>query len=139
MTSVVDRRAFLTGAIGLLASPRAAEVHQAGKVPRVGFLVVARSPLHSGFPQSLRDRSYVEGRDVIIEWRDAEGYNDRLPALAADLVRLGVDVIVASGPEARNAAIKATATIPIVAMGASDPVAEAGPRAWPARVPISPG
>jgi putative tryptophan/tyrosine transport system substrate-binding protein len=100
---------------------------------------VERSPRHSGFLQSLRDLGYVEGRDVIIEWRDAEGYNDRLPALAADLVRLGVDVIVASGPEARNAAIKATATIPIVAMGASDPVAEAGPRAWPARVPISPG
>jgi putative tryptophan/tyrosine transport system substrate-binding protein len=71
----------------------------------------------------LRDHGYVEGRDVIIEWRDAEGHDDRVPALAADLVRLGVDVIVAVGPEARLVAIKATSTIPIVSTGA-DPVGE---------------
>jgi ABC-type uncharacterized transport system substrate-binding protein len=111
--------------LSLLTAPLAAEAQQSGKVPRVGFLATARTGVQSSsFPRGLRDLGYVEGRDVIIEWRDAEGRNDRVPALAADLVRLGVDVIVAAGPEARNAAIKATATIPIVAVGGVDPVAE---------------
>jgi putative ABC transport system substrate-binding protein len=72
----------------------------------------------------LLDLGYVEGRDVVIEWRDAGGHNDRLVALATDLVRRGVDVIVAAGPEAREAARKATTMIPIVVVGSSDPVAE---------------
>jgi putative tryptophan/tyrosine transport system substrate-binding protein len=110
--------------LSLLAAPIAAEAQQAGKVPRVGVLVVAASPMaRDSFPRGLRDLGYVEGRDVIIEWRDAEGNNHRVPALAADLVRLGVDVIFALGPEARTAAMKATSTVPIVALGA-DPVGE---------------
>jgi putative tryptophan/tyrosine transport system substrate-binding protein len=118
----------------LLAAPLPAEAQQSGKVPRVGVLLAQRGgpvqkttglfqgPIES-FPRGLRDLGYVEGRDVIIEWRDAEGHYDRVPALAADLVRLGVNVIVAVGPEARLVAMKATSTIPIVATGA-DPVGE---------------
>ena len=121
----MHRRAFVRSlTLGLLAVPLAGEAQQAGKVPRVGVLVVAASPMaRDSFPRGLRDLGYVEGRDVIIEWRDAEGNNHRVPALAADLVRLGVDVIFALGPEARTAAMKATSTIPIVALGA-DPVGE---------------
>src|SRR5260370_15962820 len=85
----------------------------------------ARNPgVESSFPRGLLDLGYVEGRDVVIEWRDAGGHNDRLLALAADLIGRGVDVIVAAGPEAREAARKATTTIPIVVVGSSDPVAE---------------
>lgn len=108
-----------------LFAPLAAEAQQAGKTFRIGFLVVARNPgVESSFPRGLLDLGYVEGRNVIIEWRDAGGHNDRLLALATDLVRRGVDVIVAAGPEPREAARKATTTIPIVVVGSSDPVAE---------------
>jgi hypothetical protein len=106
--------AVLTVAPSLLAAPHAVATQPAGKAFRVGFLIMARNPgVESSFPGALRDLGYVEGRDVIIEWRDAEGHDDRVPALAADLVRLGVNVIVAVGPEARLVAMKATSTIPI--------------------------
>ena len=122
----MDRRVFLgtlTG--GFLAAPLAVDAQPAGKVYRIGFLVGARNPgVESSFPRGLLDLGYVEGRDVVIEWRDAGGHNDRLLALAADLIGRGVDVIVAAGPEAREAARKATTTIPIVVVGSSDPVAE---------------
>jgi hypothetical protein len=80
---MMDRRAFVsTVALSLLVAPLAAEAQQAGKVPRVGVLVVAASPMaRDSFPRGLRDLGYVEGRDVIIEWRDAEGHDDRVPAL----------------------------------------------------------
>jgi ABC-type uncharacterized transport system substrate-binding protein len=122
----MDRRAFVSGiTLGFLAAPLAAGAQQAGKTFRIGFLVVARNPgVESNFPRGLLDLGYVEGRDVVIEWRDAGGHNDRLVALATDLVRRGVDVIVAAGPEAREAARKATTMIPIVVVGSSDPVAE---------------
>ena len=123
----MDRRAFLRtlAAATLLAVPLAAEAQPGGKTFRIGFLVVARNPgVESSFPRGLLDLGYVEGRHVIIEWRDAGGHSDRLLALVADLVRRGVDVIVAAGPEAREAARKATTTIPIVVVGSSDPVAE---------------
>jgi putative ABC transport system substrate-binding protein len=123
---VLERRTFMTlVAGGLLAAPLTAQAQQAGKIPRIGFLVVAQNPgVESRFPQGLRDLGYVDGRDVIIEWRDAGGDNRRLPSLAADLVRLRVDVIVAAGPEARDAAIKATPSLPIVVVGSTDPVVE---------------
>jgi putative tryptophan/tyrosine transport system substrate-binding protein len=106
--------------------PLHGEAQQAsGKVPRVGFLVMARNPgIEDAFPRALGDLGYVERRDVVIEWRSAEGRSDRMPALAAELVRLGVDVIVAAGPEARLGAMKATSTTPIVVVGGSDPVGE---------------
>ena len=100
----MDRRAFIGTLTGsLLAAPPAAEAQQAGRLWRIGFLVGARNPgVESSFPRGLLDLGYVEGRDVVIEWRDASGHNDRLPALAADLIRRGVDVIVAAGPEAQR-------------------------------------
>jgi putative ABC transport system substrate-binding protein len=122
----VDRRHFLlTSLAGVLAAPLAAEGQEAGKVPRVGFLVMARNPgVENAFPEGLVQLGYREGRDIAIEWRSADGRQERLPQLAAELLRLGVGVIVAGGPEARIAAMKATSTIPIVAIGGTDPVAE---------------
>ena len=103
-----------------------AEAQQSGKVPRIGFL--SGSPPSSlkasteAFRQGLRDLGYVEGKNIVIEWRSAEGKRDRLPALAADLVRLKVDLIVTAGPLVTRAAKEATSTIPIVMAQDPDPV-----------------
>ena len=127
MDPVMERRTFmamLTG--GLLASPLAAEAQQAVKIARIGFLTpnMAASPPHvrEAFLQGLRDLGYVEGRNVVIEYRDAEGKSERFPALAAELVALKVDVIVAPGTPAALAAKQATRTLPIVFPIAGDPV-----------------
>src|SRR6266700_5542003 len=97
----MHRRAFLgTVAGGLLAAPLAVEAQQAAKVARIGWLGanLAASPhLHEAFRQGLRDLGYVEGRNFVIEYRDAEGKLERLPALAAELVARKVDVIVTGG------------------------------------------
>ena len=94
----MDRRAFVAGAVSVLAAPlAAAEAQPAGKIARIGYLSpnLATSPhLREAFRQGLRDLGYVEGRNLVIEWRDAEGKPERLPALAAELVALKVDVIV---------------------------------------------
>jgi len=122
----MDRRAFLVGAAALLAAPLAAEAQPAGKVPRIGYLSLnlATSPhLHEAFRQGLRDLGYVEGRNVVIEYRDAEGKLERFPALAAELVALKVDVIVVTSTPAALAAKQATKTLPIVFAAAGDPVA----------------
>jgi putative ABC transport system substrate-binding protein len=123
---MMNRRVFLgTLAGGLLAAPLAAEAQQAGKVPRIGYLSpnLAASPhLQEAFLQGLRDLGYVEGRNVVIEYRSAEGKPERLPALAAELVALKVDVILAAGTPAALAAKQATRTLPIVFIGAGDPV-----------------
>jgi len=123
----MERRTFLgTLAGGLLAAPLAAEAQSAGKVARIGYLVGASlslSPhLHEAFRQGLRDLGYVEGRNVVIEYRSAEGKFERLPALAAELVALKVDVIVAGGTPQALAAKQATRTVPIVFAAAGDPV-----------------
>jgi putative ABC transport system substrate-binding protein len=124
----MDRRTFLagTGAV-LLVAPLAAEAQQAAKVARIGYLStnLATSPhLREAFRQGLRDLGYVEGRNLVIEYRDAEGKVERLPALAAELVALKVDVIVAAaGNHLALAAKQATRTLPIVFAAASDPVA----------------
>jgi len=123
----VDRRAFistLTG--GLLAAPLAAEAQPAAKVARIGFLatsLAANPHLTDAFGQGLRDLGYVEGRTVVIEYRDAEGNLERLPALAAELVALKVDVIVSPNTPAALAAKQATRTLPIVFVGVGEPVA----------------
>ena len=112
---------FLAG----LFSPVAAEAQQAAKVARIGypFLDRAASPhLYEAFRQGLRELGYVEGRSVVIEYRDAEGEINRLPALAAELAALKADVIVAGGPPHALAAKQATAVIPIVFMAVPDPV-----------------
>jgi putative ABC transport system substrate-binding protein len=112
----------LTG--GLLAAPRAAET-QPGKVYRLGYLTTSgtlNSPYAEAFRQGLRDLGWVEGQNIVIEFRVAEGQLDRLPALATELVRLKVDVIVATPTPGALAAKSATATIPIVGISLTDPV-----------------
>jgi putative ABC transport system substrate-binding protein len=126
---VITRRVFvgtLTG--GLLAAPRSSEAQQPAKVARIGFLSLNLAPnshLHEAFRQGLRDLGYIQGRNIVIEIRDAEGKYERLPALAAELVALKVDVIVTGGgtPPAL-AAKQATKTIPIVFASAPDPVTD---------------
>jgi putative ABC transport system substrate-binding protein len=123
----VYRRAFLaTLASGLLAAPLAAEGQQAGKVWKLGYLdqgATARSkPYVDGLKQGLHDLGWVEGRNILIEVRFAEGRTDQLPGLAAELVRLKVDVIVTSTTPAALAAKHATTTIPIVIGFTADPV-----------------
>jgi len=125
---VTTRRWFigtLTG--GLLAAPLATEAQQGAKVPRIGYLAInAASGRHltEAFRQGLRDLGYVEGGNVVIEYRDAEGRAERLPALAAELLALKVDVIVAPSTPAALAAKQATSTLPIVFIGASVPVTD---------------
>jgi len=123
----MNRRAFISGVtLSLLAAPFAAEAQQPAKVTRIGFLAttnLATNPhLQEAFLQGLRDLGYVEGRNVVIEYRDAEGKLERLPALAAELVALKVDVIVAPGTPQALAAKQATRTVPIVFAVAGDPV-----------------
>ena len=127
---MMERRKFLagTGAV-LLAAPLAAEGQAPPKVARVGYLSIGsasdprRVALLGAVQQGLRDVGYVEGKNLIIEARFAEGNYDRLPTLAADLVRLKVDVIVAYSTPATQAAQNATRTIPIVMTTVVDPVA----------------
>jgi putative ABC transport system substrate-binding protein len=124
----LDRRAFigvLTGS--LLAAPLAAEGQQTAKVARIGFLSLNLAPnphLKEAFRQGLRDLGYVEGHNVVIEYRDAEGKLERLPALAAELIALQVDVILAGGTPQALAAKQASRTLPIVFAAAADPVTD---------------
>jgi putative ABC transport system substrate-binding protein len=123
----MDRRRFLlTTLAGSLARPLGAEAQRAAKINRIGYLspsAAATSPhLREAFLQGLRDLGYVEGRNLVIEYRYAEGKPERLPALAAELVALKVDVIVASSTVGALAAQQATRTLPIVFIGAADPV-----------------
>jgi ABC-type uncharacterized transport system substrate-binding protein len=124
---VMERRRFIEViAGGLLVAPLSAEAQQAAKIARIGFLVLnmaAAAHPPEAFRQGLRDLGYVEGRNVVIEYRDAEGKPERLPALAAELVALKVDVILAAGETHALAAKQATKTIPIVFAVAADPVA----------------
>jgi putative ABC transport system substrate-binding protein len=125
MIDLRDCWTLLVAVLALLAVPGMAEAQRESRVARIGFLVMARNPgVESAFPRGLAELGYVEGRDVFIQWWSAEGRGDRLPALAAEVVQWGAEIIVAGGPEARIAAMKATATIPIVVVGGVDPVAE---------------
>jgi putative tryptophan/tyrosine transport system substrate-binding protein len=108
-----------TGAV-LLAAPPAAEAQPAGKMYRVGLLDYA--PFWEPLLQGLRDLGYVEGQNIAIEYRPAEGRYDRLPRLAAELVRLKVDVIVTYGTPATRAAKQATTTVPIIMVATGDPL-----------------
>ncbi|HEY3194755.1 MAG TPA: ABC transporter substrate-binding protein [Candidatus Dormibacteraeota bacterium] len=126
----MDRREFIgTLAGGLLGAPLAAEAQQAAKIARIGYLafnLAAGDPrIREAFLQGLRDLGYVEGRNLLIEYRDAAGKTERFPALAAELVALKVDVIVAGGGTlAALAAKQATTTLPIVFAAVGNPVAE---------------
>src|SRR3990172_7990951 len=110
-----------------------AEAQQAKKIPRVGFLMAGStpsptparpSPTVESFRQGLRELGYVEGKNIIVEYRYAGGKFERLPALAAELVRLKVDVIVTGGTPSIRAAQHATNIIPIVMANVGDPIAQ---------------
>jgi putative ABC transport system substrate-binding protein len=112
-------------AVVILAFMHTAGAQQPKKVPRIGFLSLGLGiqPNEEAFQQGLRELGYVDGQNIVIEWRFAKGKADLLPELAAELVRLKVDVIIASATQAIQAAKQATKTIPIVFPRAGDPVA----------------
>jgi putative ABC transport system substrate-binding protein len=114
----------LTGSAALCSL--SAHAQQAGKVPRIGYLGVTspsdRPPLLDTFRQGLRELGWIEGQNIVIDYRFAEGRLDRLPDLAAELVRLNVDIIVSLGTQGVTAAKNATETIPIVMIGVRDPI-----------------
>jgi ABC-type uncharacterized transport system substrate-binding protein len=108
----------------LLAGAVIAEAQQPKKVPRIGFLSPLESPQYfAAFRQSLRELGYTEGKNIVIEYRSAKGIPERFPDLAAELVRLNVDVIVAASGGGALAAKNATSSIPIVMGTTGDPVA----------------
>jgi putative ABC transport system substrate-binding protein len=110
----------------LLALCASASAQQPTKIPRIAYLTAASlsaiSERTDAFRQGLRDLGYVEGKNIVIEWRSTDGKLDRLPALVAELVRLKVDVIVTGGSAVTRPAKQATSTIPIVMAQDTDPV-----------------
>ena len=114
--------------LGLLAAPPVADGQPPAKVPRIGFLlpgpIATRAHLWGAFREGLRELGYVEGRNIAFEIRSPDRESERLANLAAELVRLNVDVIVTGAPPAPQAAKNATSTIPIVFAAGIDPVAE---------------
>jgi len=119
---------MVTLALGLLAGPLPAEAQKAGKVPRIGFLWPRGDPNAPGhvaeiFWEALRDVGYIKGKNIVIEYRGAEGKRDRIPSLVAELVQIKVDVLVIAGLPAVRAAKQATKTIPIVMLMGANPVA----------------
>ena len=122
----MTRRTFLCGlTLGTLWVPLAAEAQPTEKVRRIGFLSAARagSEVENALRQGLREHGYVESQNLLIEWRYAEGRDDRLFGLAAELIRLKVEIIVTLSSAAALAAKNATAAIPIVFTQVTDPVA----------------
>ena len=105
----------------LFALCGSAAAQQAAKIPRIGFLFIGSKdqPHLESFRQGLRALGYVEGKNIVIEYRYAEGRNDALPALAAELVALNLDVILTTTPAGNRAVLQATSTIPIVSVGGS--------------------
>jgi putative ABC transport system substrate-binding protein len=119
---------LVTLALGFLVAPLAADAQPPAKVPRISLLIPGSSsafaPRIEAFRHGLRDLGYVEGHNITIEYRFAEGQADRLPELGADLVRLQVDSMVIDGTAAIRAAQHATTTIPIVMAVSGDPVGD---------------
>jgi len=121
----MDRRVFLLAVADfLLATGYFAKAQQAGKIPRIGYLAGRSSPepRDEAFRQRLRDLGYIEGKNIVIEWRWAQGKIELLPGFVAEMIRLNVDVIVATGTPAAQRAKEATGTIPIVIATGDDPV-----------------
>jgi putative ABC transport system substrate-binding protein len=123
----MDRRTFVATLAGaFLAAPHGAEAQQAGAVPIIGYLEAATpslvQPMREAFRRGLQEHGWVEGRNVRIEYRSAEGRNERFPEMAAEMVRLRVNVIVVTGEPMIIAAKQATSTIPIVMAAVGDPV-----------------
>ncbi len=123
----MNRRETLAAFVGFGGGSGAARAQTAARVARIGFLSLNRagdSRGRDGFIQGLRELGYVDGRNIVVDYCDADGRIAALPALAAELVALKVDVIVAPSTPAAQAAKQATRTIPIVFAGAADPVAD---------------
>jgi putative ABC transport system substrate-binding protein len=121
----VSSLAALAASPAIVFRPQSAYAQQPASPRRIGVLLVSRSPEHKDvqqFRQGLRDAGSAEGRDVVIEWRSANGDYDRVPAFVADLVQRKVDVIVTDTTLATRAAMRATSTIPIVMAIVADPV-----------------
>jgi ABC-type uncharacterized transport system substrate-binding protein len=117
---------LVTLTLSLLAAPRAADAQPSAKGARIGYLAMtagAGSPVAEAFRQGLLDLGYVEGKTMAIVYRAAEGKPERLPALAAELVQLPVDVLVAAGTQVAQVVKDTTTTLPIVMVAGADPVA----------------
>ena len=124
---MIDRRSFIAGSGAvLLTAPLGAEAQQPGKVYRIGWMigssVSASAPLIDAFKQGMRELGWVEGKNIEYEIRAAEGKLERLPAIAADLLRLKIDLFLTPTTAATRAARNATTTIPIVMVIPSDPL-----------------
>lgn len=119
-------RFIITVCLGMLVAALPAHAQHKARAPRVGFLGNTTAALEANlvgpFREGLRDLGYVEGRDVVIEYRWAEGQYDRLPALIGELLALKVDVIVTAGTPATLAVKKATTSVPLVMVAVGDPV-----------------
>jgi putative ABC transport system substrate-binding protein len=111
-------------AVLMFAAPLAAEAQQKQKVPRIGVLELADGPaiIQEALRQGLRDLGYVEGQNIVLESRSTAGRQDRLPELAAELLRLRVDVIASGTTQAIQAVRRVNTTIPIVMTSISDPI-----------------
>lgn len=121
----MNRRETIVALAALGYVPLTAVAQQAAKIARIGYLspnLAPRAHLHDAFLKGLRDLGYVDGRNLVIEIRDAEGKLERLPALAAQLIARKVDLIVAEGTPAGLAAKQATRTLPIVFVAVTDPI-----------------
>lgn len=125
---MTSRRAFLAATAGLCAAPIASWAQPVGKPARIGMLlpntaeIAAGNPRIAAFLLGLRDLGWIEGRNLVIEWRFAAGQLNRLAELAADLVRIGVDVIVTAAAPSAIAAKTASSSIPVVMLDPGDPV-----------------
>jgi putative ABC transport system substrate-binding protein len=124
---MINRRAFLiTMVAAVVVAPLVAEAQHARKLYRIGFLGNSTAALESNlvapWREGLRELGYVEGRDVVVEYRWAEGHYERFPALIEELLALKVDVIVTAGTPAALAVKRATATVPLVMVAVGDPV-----------------
>src|SRR5437867_6100934 len=119
----MNRRAFISAALSLLMVPLAAQAQQV-PIHRIGVLAATTPDVSAvtGFRAGLKEQNYTEGRNLLVEWRFAEGNEDRSSALAVELVRLKVEVIVTVATTAALAAKKATRVIPIVFTAVGDPV-----------------
>jgi putative ABC transport system substrate-binding protein len=126
----------------LLAASVRVQAQQPKKIPRVGYLAAvsaaADAPRLEAFRQGLRDHGYIEGQNIPIDYRHEGGGFEKLPALAAELIRLNIGVLVAVTTNAALAAKKTTTTVPIVFMGVTDPVTPSWSRHWRNRAKTAP-
>ena len=123
----MDRRAFVASMAAVMAAPLGAESQQPGRIYKIGYLHPGTAPrrfspaAQEAADQALREFGFAEGKNVVWERREAKGRPEKLPELAAELVRLSVDVIIAIGTPAAQAARSATRKIPIVIAYVADP------------------